>query len=370
MALFKGPLSKFREKVDMRYYTTAEPFLKDLRTLIGDVISTEPMVRVESLDIEKPSPVKKPVFGLKERKQLAKRIIRSAQKLLNDAIDQDANYTAKPVQGARDELTALLEGNFPLRAEPTIMSLVGSGSFSIGESDVGYFNQNGSVQISRRQADNYESNQDTTIDVEMADESQIVKDPKASSEVGDVMIVDSEPLKDSTGGDSITTAALAEVTGNVSPMKSSQSNGVKNSITPPDTVGYASAPDREHEAEAETNTEAGAGAEEEAGGPPTPPVSNGDTNADQTRNILIDGGVPPFLLEDFEIDGTQISEKESSKRKAEESLSDVLSDMDDDLVNGLQQGILDVEEVVAAAVSNTKAPAVKSKKGKAKKRRR
>ena len=364
MALFKGPLSKFREKVDMRFYTTTEPFLKDLRTLIGDVISTEPLAKLESIDTEI-SPSKKPTMGVKERKQLAKRIVRSAQKLLNDAIDQDANYTAKSVQGARDELSSLLEGNFPLRHESSVISLVGSGSLRNGYIETGAVNQHMVVQASKQQVTKQQPNQDTSIDVDMIDENQIVNQPKASSEVGDVMIVDSEPVKDATStGNSITTAALAEVTGNVSPLKSNQSIGIKNSITPPDTVGYASAPDREHEGNTEVGVEA------EAEGPPTPPVSNGDTSTDQTRNILIDGGVPPFLLEDFEIDGTQISEKESSKRKAEDSLSDVLSDMDDDLVNGLQQGILDVDGVVAAAVSGTKVTAAKSRKGKAKRRKR
>ena len=358
MSLFKSPLSKFREKVDMRYYTTTEPFLKDLSALIGDVISTEPLAKLESIDTEA-SLIKKPAMGIKERKQLAKRIVRSAQKLLNDAIDQDANYTAKSVQGARDELTSLLEGNFPIRTGPTVISLVGSGSVRKGGFEA--VNQNKAIQASKRHVENYEPNQDTSIDVDMTDENQIVDHPKSSSEVGDVMIVDSEPAKDAnSGGNFITTAALAEVTGNVSPLKSNQSNGIKNSITPPDTIGYASAPDRELELDAEA----------EAEGPPTPPVSNGDTNTDQTRNILIDGGVPPFLLEDFEIDGTQISEKESSKRKAEDSLSDVLSEMDDDLVNGLQQGILDVEGVVAAAVSGTKVTPAKSRKGKAKRRKR
>ena len=82
---------------------------------------------------------------------------------------------------------------------------------------------------------------------------------------------------------------------------------------------------------------------------------------------LTDGGIPRFLLKDFRIDGTQISAPEGSVIRAVSRLSEELSDMDDDELNGLRTGVNEADgEVVAAGGRSSP---VKSKKGKAKKRR-
>jgi NuA3 HAT complex component NTO1 len=290
-------------------------------------------------------------MGLKERKQLAKRVIRSAQKLLNDAIDEDANYSAKSVQPARDELARLIEGNFQSRPHSTVLFLGGIGS--IADVDMPDVIQNGLDQDREAQVSSLDSNHiSKTTDVVMMGGLQLndenIPDDRS---VGDVIIAVESSKDIAAKRDSVTSAALTEVNGNISPAKSNQANSFKDSNTPPETHEDPPGPE----------------VEQSQPGPPTPPVSNGDTNNEQTGSILTDGGVPPFLLEDFNIEGTQISEKESSKRRAEDDLSDILSDMDDDQVNELQP-ITDATGIGTSATGSRATP--RSKKAKAKKRKR
>jgi len=103
------------------------------------------------------------------------------------------------------------------------------------------------------------------------------------------------------------------------------SNAIKSSDTPPDTNGYQTA------------------LEHHQPPPPTPPVSNGGANstieqehtAVDPASFLTDGGKPWYLKNNFEIDGAAVREVQWTGREVVRSMSEELSEMDDDELKGM-----------------------------------
>jgi NuA3 HAT complex component NTO1 len=118
--------------------------------------------------------------------------------------------------------------------------------------------------------------------------------------------------------------------------------GAQQSDTPPATNGYIAAPPPSQSV------------------PPTPPQSNGSLGARSTDS-LSDGGVP-WYLKTFEPQGTTVVESEWTPREPAGSLSEELTDMDDDELTGLG---LDVEGDNAAAAAAAAAVAAPPEKDKA-----
>lgn len=98
--------------------------------------------------------------------------------------------------------------------------------------------------------------------------------------------------------------------------------------------------------------------------PPTPPLSH--ASASSAWNALAYGGIP-WYMNAFSPDGTTIYEEKWSGRDVAREMSEELSDMEEDELNGLVEPADQEPEPVKPAA---KAAAKNSKKAKAKKRRR
>lgn len=135
-------------------------------------------------------------------------------------------------------------------------------------------------------------------------------------------------------------------------------NGLKSSDTPPDMNGYSSAMEH-HQLP-----------------PLTPPVSSGGANSasgqentsSDASTSLTEGGIP-WYLKSFDTIGTNIREVQWTGRDVVRSMSEELTDMDDDELKGMgaeMEGIEGApEELVAEGKIET---ALRTKKGKVKKR--
>jgi NuA3 HAT complex component NTO1 len=343
---FTEGLTKIRSKLQQRFYTTILPFARDLSAVFSAGIGSEPPANPEA-EVDTTSSPKKQTGDIKERKKLAKRIIKAIQPQLEVALRAEVEISGEPAEEQLKELKNLLEGSLEARQGSVSVSLGESGSQEDAEGDVvmtdaAHAKQNG---IGQGGTDTSKSHDEDSNQKREADDVQMEDvDAPHEEEENIIVAVSSESTANAEpNGDTITTAALAEVNINKSPAKAQPTNGLKNTNASLDTSGHVSAPQVE-----QPNTA-------------IQPVSNGYTNAEQGEKTLTDGGIPLFLKEDFQIEGVKVSEiVRESTRPSEE-----LSEMDDDQLNDLENDYNNAanEETVAVI------PVTKSKKAKSRKRR-
>lgn len=320
---------KIREKLKEIYYTTTTPFARDLSVVFSLGISTEPVVQQDA-DAHN-SPSKKPGVDIKERRKLGKRIIKAIQPQLETALRAEADISGIDFDKELKKLENLWEACLEVEPEPQqdTEGDLPMTDLSQENLDLGLTNGHSVPDIHGEEpTQSHEAD-----DIEMGD----IDAPYDEEDI----IVDVAPglLEDiKSGGNTITSAALAEVNGNKSPSKS---NGLKATDLPADTNGHAPAPE---------NGPLGA---------LTSPVANSNDNM-PLDNTLTEGGVPQFLRAYFDIDGTDITEIVREETRASEELSE----MDEDEVNEL---IAEPKRIVVEPAPPP--PAAKSKKGKNKKRR-
>ena len=322
--IFTEGLSKILAKLRKTFYTTTMPLARELSMVLTAGIVTEPPVQFE-LDAHNASSPKKSGVDIKERRKLAKRIIKAIQPQLETALRAEADISGIDFEMEQKKLEQLWEACLEAKADPhkdfegDIMMAEGGHAkrngvgHAIGDSENHIFDSAQSGEAS---------------DVEMED----IDAPYDEDDI--VVDVSTGPSADNDGGDTITTAALAEVNGNRTPVKL---NGVKSA----ETNGYA------HGAE---NGQNGASISPE-------PIVNDNPPTD---NTLIEGGVPRFLRGYFNIEGMSITELVAEEPDG----SDELSELDDEQVNQLMAHTEKVSVVAAPAP-----PPAKSKKAKNRRRR-
>jgi NuA3 HAT complex component NTO1 len=306
------------ERVADRFYTTATAFAQDLCNVFHNGIVSPPAPQAEQpLAIE----LKKPVItDIRERRRLAKRIIKTIQPQLQAAVRAEADISGKSVEILVRDLDQLLETSVQSNGDTISVSIGDTGSQA--DADVQMIN-GGSVE-----------NEDAIVDP-LIDGSEDVemKDLSLSGE-------DNSQLNCSTVAKA-TDATLTEVDGNIFSGNSDHSNGIKGHKA--HDINGVNGPSQHHN-------------------PPTPPLSNGDPTNGQNNDFLVAGGTPWFL-EEFHPDGTTISQEKWTGRDALSRLSEDLSDMDEATLNGL----LTVDEPVGEVpvpVSVTKARKPKPKRSK------
>jgi NuA3 HAT complex component NTO1 len=320
--IFTDGLSKILAKLRKTFYTTTMPLARELSVVFTTGIVREPPLQPE-LDVHNSSSPKKLAVDIKERRKLAKRIIKAIQPQFETALRAEADISGIDFEVELEKLEHLWEAC--LEAEVGLYK-DGEGDIAMTEpkpNGVGYTNGDSGAEDLNGDDQNGEA-----IDVEMED----VDAPYDEDDiVVDVSTSYSANVKDD--GDTIT-AALTEVNGNKAPFKV---NGLKGA----DTNGHF------------RSTENG-----QFGSQVSPePVINDNPATD---NSLIEGGVPQFLRGYFNIDGTNITEIAID----EPDPSEELSEMDDEQVNQL------VADTAKPIIEAAPVPAAtKSKKAKSKRRR-
>ncbi|KAH8658827.1 hypothetical protein BGZ60DRAFT_507423 [Tricladium varicosporioides] len=319
--VFTKGLTVLQKKVAERYYTTASAFAHDLGNVFHTgIISPPPPVIEEPVAIELKRPV---VLDIKERKKLAKRIVKAVQPQLQLAIRAEADFSGKSADDMVRELDQSLEASVSLTGD-TIAVSVGDASSQadLDNKHDGDVEMTNGVDHSRDESPSPRGHPTDSEDVEMQDANGELLSSKESAE-----------LKADT--------ALAELNGNVTQAKVDQVNGTKNGKHS-EINGNASAPNTRQ--------------------PPTPPLSNGESINDHTDTLVL-GGIPWYLKE-FEPEGTSILQETSSADSALSRMSEDLSDMDDAELNGLGVDVGEANgEIIVASTTVTKA-----KKGKGKRK--
>lgn len=266
---------------------------------------------------------------MKERRRLAKRIVKAVQPVLEAAVRAEAEISDKPVDKELKQFEHLIDAALEAGKAGNDTVSVSLGDGSVGEREaepdveMAEANGNGTIEVKGNSNEtNGDQEKNRPTDVEMQD--------------ADAPGEDENTIIAATPGNGTIDTGPTTRSNKSSPSKA---NGTKSANTPPDTNGHVQAPEIAPPA------------------PPTPPVSNGDTNTD--ADILTNGGIP-WYVKDFQPEGTSLV----PGKDAMSSFSEDLSEMDDDDLKGLGA---DVAAGETAGTTITATPA-KPKKGKAKKK--
>ncbi|TDZ23651.1 NuA3 HAT complex component NTO1 [Colletotrichum orbiculare MAFF 240422] len=314
--IFKDGLLELQEKLEVRFYTNTLVFTHDLCEVINVGINTEP----ENLEEAGPlSPVKQNFHDPRQRKALGKRILKAIQPQLETALRKEAEITNKPYDSLVKEFEGMLEASIEFR-QP-------------------------SITVSGAEESTEEPSQDTIMvdatddQITVANQEQ-VKEEEVVVPV-DEMDVDAEGEDDDEGNIEVKTTLVkpGDIHSSNSSVAGHEGNGKaaeksdgrlptvkKASDTPPETNGYVSVGQPAQPV------------------PPTPPQSNGSLGNEAT-DPLSEGGVPWYFKE-FKPKGTTIVEEQWTGREALRSLSEDLTDMDEQELEGLA---FDVEDSTITA---------------------
>ncbi|KAI3336907.1 PHD-finger domain-containing protein [Xylariaceae sp. AK1471] len=329
--LFYDGLLPLSSRLDQRYYTTTLTLAHDLCDVIHTGINTEPDTPIETSQnpaLGLPVPAKVDFFSdYRERKKLGKRILKAVQPQLETALRLEAEANHRPFEGLKQQLEAMIEASLEYCPKPVVEGGDGEGEQSqdvimVDSSAtviaVGGLNHDGLAtgdgdgdgDVKMTDADNQASTDgNIEVDTSTVEADLKVEDAQATADV--VAASNSEAMKARPDGTS--------------------TNGVQPVNTPPETNGYISVPPTSQPA------------------PPTPPQSNGSLGR-QPMDALTDGGIL-WYLQEFEPEGTSAAQEQWTGRDAMRSLSEELTEIDDDELKEL--GVKINDESITASPADT-----------------
>ncbi|KAI8175462.1 NuA3 HAT complex component NTO1 [Colletotrichum sp. SAR 10_76] len=343
--IFKEGLLELQDKLEQRFYTNTLVFTHDLCEVINVGINTEP----PALEEEPLSPVKQNFHDPRQRKALGKRILKDVQPRLEAALRTEADITHKPLDTLTKELEGMLEASIEFR-QPSITVSRAEESTEPSQDTIMVDAADEAVSAAEpRPEPGPEQKQQESEDLQItvASEESVAK-AKEEEDImrppdDDEMDVDAEGEDDDEGNIEVNTSTLEkpnDVHSSNSSVAGHEGNGKAAdkpetivptivpppSDTPPETNGYVSI------------------ARPSQPAPPTPPQSNGSLGNEST-DPLSEGGVPWYFKE-FKPKGTTIVEEQWAGREALRSLSEDLTDMDEQELEGLA---FDVEDSTITA---------------------
>ncbi|KAI1452265.1 bromodomain and PHD finger-containing protein [Annulohypoxylon moriforme] len=319
--LFHEGLLRLSNRIDERFYTTTLTFTHDLCEVINIGINTEPKPQSETqpkLGIIAPAVSKSDFSDIRDRKKLGKRILKSIQPQLETALRLESEATHKSFETMKQEFESTIEASLEVRQQ------INQGH---GES---------------------ERSRDVIMVDSSAPEITVGGDVDSSAIAGEIpgdvpmagvggsgnIEVNTSGLDgDEMDGVEPTTKTLSfrEVPAIESKPEALSVDGMQAIDTPPAINGYVGVTPSLQPT------------------PPTPPQSNGSLGH-QPTDPLTDGGVV-WYLNDFEPEGTSATLEQWQGRDAVRSLSEELSEIDEDELKGL--GVEINEDSITASPANT-----------------
>lgn len=309
-------MARLHAKFEKRAYTTTLAFSHDLCEVIhvGINVEAKPAGSDEpTFELVEQSPTKhsNPYSEARDRKRLGKRIIKAVQPQLETALKAEADITSKPYTNLHKELEGMIDASLEIRKLST---------------------SNSQAELSV-QADHDVVMADATDEAPItAAKSEVDGEANTGGEEGDKMVVDelSIEVKDEDAApNSNSETVVASTTDGAAAHESEGKpllNGVTSAPTPPNTNGYVPVV-------AQNTTQLT---------PLTPPQSNGSLGQGTTTtdSTLTEGGIL-WYLRPFEPVGTTAIEEQWAGRDAVRSLSEELTDMDEEELNDLEFNVED-----------------------------
>ena len=258
------------------------------------------------------SPTKQSSYAeTRDRKRLGKRILKAVQPQLEAALRAEADISHKPMDSLRKELEGMLEKSVEMRQASITVSQTEVPAAENME-DAVMTDVEGQIIVA---GDGDVVGADEEED--MAEDRMNVDEPDADTEAALEATTPSLATSVKLNGIMSSNASVADVDKDDAVDSAPLPGGLKATDTPPNDGDYAPVAPPDHT------------------DPLTPPQSNGSLGRHGAADVLNDGGVP-WYMKGFRLEGTTAAEEQWAGRDAVRSLSEELTDMDEEELNGLE----------------------------------
>ncbi|KAK4186524.1 hypothetical protein QBC35DRAFT_500905 [Podospora australis] len=344
--IFKPGFTELQEKLDQRFYTETLHFAHDLCQAfhVGINATITPLsTPATHAELVSASPARHSNYSeARDRKRLGKRMLKSLQPFLENALRAEADISGKSFEALQKELEGMIEASLELR-QPTALSILvthdGMTTGGVGQ-DVGMADATIEGQIIVADQTDGEVDAEGDIDDDPMEDTEPSQGAGGESSI-EVNTEEQDGVSTSNGMLSSAQSLSGEIHVGSSKDDAAATNGLrKDSNSPPSLAGYS-------------NPTITLSSVDNQPGPLTPPRSNGSFNHNQPANILSDGGVP-WYLQGFELQGTSAVEETWAGREAVRALSEELTDMDDDALKDLELDVDDEHTITASPVEAVK----------------
>jgi NuA3 HAT complex component NTO1 len=341
--VFREGLQIIRQKLNLRAYTSVTVFSADLARVLSSDLGVEAASTAE-LQLQVSGRATDLSFEQRERRKLAKRIVKAVQPALEEALRKESELSGRPFEKQIQQLDIMLDTGILSRRNSFGGSANGEGANlpdllqpmccngappkldgHTGEEAASHVEPNGAVPLVSKSEDASTVNAPSHPDE--LDGSIAQLNGELSAETETAILVDTPPAS---------------------------TNGVRGGIIN-EQVNLAE--------------EAGASTPTLMPVPPTPPLSLEGIQ----QPIMISGGIP-WYVEPFDPDGTTVYEERWTGPEVLREMSEELTDIDDEELQGLgsmeDEAAEQEKDVVARAVTAIPAPGHLNVKKNGKSRRR
>lgn len=301
--VFKDGLQTIRTKLNNRAYTSVAVFSADLASVLSSDLGVE-VADTAELQQQVSGRAVDMTVEQREHRKLAKRIVKAVQPALEEALRNEGELSGRPFEKQIRELDMMLDHSILSRRE--------SFSGSVNEDEVDIRNSNKSPESHETLLPSIRnkegSGQTSGIGVNGFTHTR-------ATDLQDVEMVDApiQPVEEVDG-------SIAQLNGELS----ADAEHVVVTNTPPASTNGIKGDSGHGQACLPESSKP------HAQEPPTPPLSLGEPR----HSTLGSGGIP-WYVEPFDPDGTTIYEERWTGPQVMRDMSEELSDMDDDELEGL-----------------------------------
>ena len=283
--------------MEARFYTTVATFSADLAHIFTTEIGAQPAEDTAELQLQMSGRATELSLDQREKRKLAKRIIKSIQPFLEDAIRKETELSGLPFEKELKELDAIFESGVLSRRISVVETADASPDHGALENGLPEAETNGHPKITEKEVAEHmsvtEPNEDTSApngDRNGQNSTQnIITAPSSEQAVDEPIGVSENAVEDTVNG-----------------------------LDKKDSDGVVSKPNG-HVVIAPTR------------GPLTPPLSS---QGDQQQGPLAQGGIQ-WYMQPFDPIGTTIHEERWTGRDVMRCMSEELSELDEEELEGL-----------------------------------
>ena len=339
--MFREALLNIRAKLADRSYTSVTPFSADLVQVFSSDLGVEASNTAE-FQAQVDGRAVNMSFEQKEKRKLAKRIVKAIQPALEAAVRKESELNGRPYAQQMKEMDEML---FSRRA--SMADSILEEEFSTEPAKL----TNGTNHLTP-------SLRGGEADIEMVDppHSQLQNGHSPNQEANNTLLDTSVPdAVDEDGEDLVAAGSIAQLNGE---LTADTEQSLAAHTPPASTNGIKKAANIAHTTHAKKQSPAPE--------PPTPPLSL----AENQQAAMVQGGIPWYVAQ-FDPDGTTIHEERWTGPEVLREMSEELSEMDEEELQGLGGANFDEDGNVGGNTLDT-APATKNtglkKNGKRKRR--
>ncbi|KAL1999080.1 hypothetical protein VTN02DRAFT_5079 [Thermoascus thermophilus] len=325
--IFRKGLLSVRAKLEQRAYTSVATFSADLARVFTSEIGVQPAGDTAELQMQISGRAPELSLEQREKRKLAKRIIKAIQPALEDAIRKESELNGKPFEKELKDLDLILENSVSSRRA----------SISGGPPDAEHLE---SAAVTNGVHGDSDEHGQAVAKTEPGDESQ----PIASDPTDDVVMLDADQQEASKPADN-ESGSVPDATPTAASGPGSD-DSANPQVPDPHTVGDLTTNGVKNDNESVSSQLAGPAAAAPPPEPPTPPLSF----EDDQQLPLAQGGIM-WYMQPFDPEGTTIHEERWTGRDVMRGMSEELSELDEDELKDLVDN--DLEEGAEAVPNGT-----------------